>query len=131
MLCPAPSLSAEAEFEKYAKVWSWGPGLRTHAVVTTSVGLPVTTPFAGRAKFTSPGEADTEIESFMMAARFTPAMFERTCARAGMAANIRRAHPSSRKTPRACFDLCGIALDGSSFEGQFKALCSDWVVAES
>ena len=56
---------------------------KTHAVVTVRVGLPVATPFETSAKFTCPGDAETEIESPRFAAKFTPAMFDRTCAAVG------------------------------------------------
>lgn len=38
------------------------------------------TPFDISVKFTNPGDAETEIESPKMADKFTPAIFDRTCA---------------------------------------------------
>jgi hypothetical protein len=82
MLCPPPSVKADTEFEKYAYVVTVGgaPEPNTHAVLTTTVGLPVATPFEIRLKFTRPGDAATEIESPRIAVKFTPAMLDRTCA---------------------------------------------------
>lgn len=52
----------------------------THAVFTTTVAVPGAIPFPESAKFTRPGDAETEMESLMIAARFTPAILELTCA---------------------------------------------------
>ncbi|MGH9733757.1 MAG: hypothetical protein ACRD8A_04100 [Candidatus Acidiferrales bacterium] len=99
MLCPAPSLNAAVELEKYAYVFTVVLRFNTHAVLTVTAGLPVVTPFETSAKFTSPGDAVTEIASGILADKFTPAMFDRTCAavdspQARIVANrIQSAHP--------------------------------------
>lgn len=80
----------------------------TQAVVIVTAGFPVETPLPTRLKFTSPGDAATEIESPKIAVRFTAAMLERIWALASgiqnatTASTQRTARPNNRARDLRC-----------------------------